>query len=236
MEAVARGTTVREPERGWKYHAWVDMSGGSNDDATLCIAHLDQDGRAVVDLVMNQGPPPPFDPRGAVSRFCAALQRYGVWTAHADAYAGETFRADFASRNVTLSRADLTASELYEEMEAPLNGRKVVLLDSPLVEQQLLGLVWRGGKIDHPPGEHDDFANAVAGAAHLCLKGAKDWGSIAWSVNKSTDLGVRVSGDERPPEFIRGRYEQGARHPHERVEPDAPEEMSERKRRAWGGA
>ena len=42
------------------------------------------------------------------------------------------------------------------------------LLDVPLLEQQLLGLVWRGNKIDHPGGEHDDWANAAAGVAHLC--------------------------------------------------------------------
>ena len=38
------------------------------------------------------------------------------------------------------------------------------MLDVPLLEQQLLGLVWRGGKIDHPNGEHDDWANAACGA------------------------------------------------------------------------
>ena len=36
-----------------------------------------------------------------------------------------------------------------------------VLPDVPELEQQLLGLVWRGGKIDHPQGEHDDFSNAT---------------------------------------------------------------------------
>jgi hypothetical protein len=28
-------------------------------------------------------------------------------------------------------------------------------------------LVMRGGKIDHPSGEHDDYANAAAGAVYL---------------------------------------------------------------------
>jgi hypothetical protein len=39
-----------------------------------------------------------------------------------------------------------------------------MLLDVPVLEQQLLGLVWRAGKIDHPNGEHDDFSNAGCGA------------------------------------------------------------------------
>ena len=44
----------------------------------------------------------------------------------------------------------------------------------PTLEQQLLGLVWRGGKIDHPPGEHDDLANAVAGVLHLLIRASPD--------------------------------------------------------------
>jgi hypothetical protein len=35
---------------------------------------------------------------------------------------------------------------------------------------RFLGLVWRGEKIDHPNGKHDDFANGAAGALHLANK------------------------------------------------------------------
>ena len=52
----------------------------------------------------------------------------------------------------------------------------MVLLDVPLMEQQLLGLVWRGGKIDHPGGEHDDWANAVAGCVALVAQPSSDVG------------------------------------------------------------
>ena len=31
------------------------------------------------------------------------------------------------------------------------------------IVEQLLGLVWKGGRIDHAAGEHDDWANAAAG-------------------------------------------------------------------------
>ena len=30
--------------------------------------------------------------------------------------------------------------------------------------------MWRGGRIDHPAGEHDDFANAAAGAVVLAAQ------------------------------------------------------------------
>ena len=62
-------------------------------------------------------------------------------------------------------------------MEPSLNAREVVLLDAPLVEQQLLGLVWHGGKIDHPGGEHDDWANAVAGVVALMAQPAVSAGT-----------------------------------------------------------
>lgn len=167
MEAIARGVVMRSPEPGTEYHAFVDMSGGSNDDATLAIAHRDLAGRIVVDAVVNQGPPPPFDPRGAVYRFVGILARYAIAQVTGDKYAGETFVAEFRRFGITYAVSPTTASQLYEALEPLINGRTLVLPDAPMLEQQLLGLVWRGGKIDHPAGEHDDWANAVAGAAAL---------------------------------------------------------------------
>ena len=66
-----------------------------------------------------------------------------------------------------MRRARVPKSDLYDALEPLLNARQVVLLDVPELESQLLGLVWRGGKIDHPSGEHDDYANAVAGVVSL---------------------------------------------------------------------
>src|SRR5207302_1633308 len=50
-----------------------------------------------------------------------------------------------------------------------VNGRRVELLDHPKMVAQLCALerrVWRGGRdsIDHPPNQHDDIINCVAGA------------------------------------------------------------------------
>ena len=50
-----------------------------------------------------------------------------------------------------------------------MNAGDVLLLDIPTMESELLGLIWRGNKIDHPAGEHDDYANAVAGATYSVL-------------------------------------------------------------------
>lgn len=173
MDAIERGVLQRAPVAGITYAAFVDMSGGSSDDAVLAIGHQDGAGRAVLDVVQDQGARPPFDPRKAVERFVVTLKTYGVGAVTGDKYAGETFVSDFASKGIGYHVSAETKSELYEAFEPRLNAREAVLLDAPTLEQQLLGLVWRGGRIDHPGGEHDDYANAAAGVAHVLLSGTR---------------------------------------------------------------
>lgn len=170
FDAIARGVTARPPEQGVQYAGFVDMSGGSSDDAVLGIAHRDADGRAVLDTVINQGQHPPFDPNKAVERFVRVLRDYRVSRVVGDRYAGETFRSQFVAAGIAYEVAKQTTSEIYESLEPRLNepGR-VVLVDVPTLEQQLLGLVWKGGKITHQSGEHDDFATAVAGVVEQVL-------------------------------------------------------------------
>jgi hypothetical protein len=167
MDAVERGVLRRPYDRRQRYVAFVDMSGGTSDDAVLAIAHKDAEGRALLDAIVNQGPRPPFDPRLAVQRFVSALKEYGVSRVTGDKYAGETFVADFERHRVAYHVSDKTKSQLYEAFEPLLNGNRVVLLDVAAVEQQLLGLGWRGGKIDHANGEHDDWSNAAVGVLVL---------------------------------------------------------------------
>ena len=167
MDSVERGVSVRPPEAGIVYFGFVDMSGGSSNDATLGIAHRDREGRVWLDRVVDQGQRPPFDPRKAVERFVGVLKEYGLKSVTGDRYAGETFRADFQRLNISYRVSELTKSEIYEELEPLLNGGRVILLDQPNLESQFLGLVWRANKIDHQGGEHDDHANAAAGAVWL---------------------------------------------------------------------
>ena len=159
----------RKPEPGVHYHAFVDMSGGSHDDACLAIAYKDPNGRAVVACLVNQGQPPPFDPRKAVERFAGICHEYGVRSVVGDKYAGETFLHDFLRHHIAYDVSVLPANKMYEAIEASFNAREIMLLDHAELESQLLGLCWRGGKIDHPPSEHDDFCNATVGALLLAL-------------------------------------------------------------------
>jgi hypothetical protein len=165
MAAIVTGRRRLARESGQTYVAFVDMSGGSSDDAVLGIAHLDERKVAVLDVLMSQTGSPPFNPRDAVRKFAAVLSEWGISSVVGDAYAGETFRRDFEEHGVAYRVSGRTKSEIYDAFEPKLNAGEVELLDDGKLQEQLLTLVIRGGgKIDHQPGDHDDWANAACGA------------------------------------------------------------------------
>ncbi len=181
MAAIVEGRSQLAPEPECIYKAFVDMSGGSDDDACLAIAHHDNDGgRIILDLVVSQSSKPPFNPRHAVQIFAELCKRYRVSSVTGDKYAGETFIRDFEQHGIVYQPCKLTKHDLYEQFEPVLNAGEVDLLDRPKLQQQLLGLVWRGTKIDHQVGEHDDWANAVAGAIWLFAKKEQEVRVWAW--------------------------------------------------------
>lgn len=199
MDAVERGVPVRAAQPSVAYRAFVDMSGGSSDDAVLGIGHADAAGRCVLDVLVDQGQRPPFDPNKAVERFVRTLKAYGISRVTGDRYAGETFRSQFADQGVAYVVSEKTKHELYEALEPTLNSRGVLLLDVSTLEQQLLGLVWRGGKIDHPSGEHDDYANACAGVVHILAQPQHDHSHdadiLAMNVRRPSYWGHPFEGD-----------------------------------------
>lgn len=155
------------PAEGVAYAAFVDMSGGSSDDACLAIAHRDDAERRILDLLVSQDGGVPFNPRAAVRKFVRVLKEYDIDEVTGDAYAGLTFRQDFEDEGIDYRLSPLPKTDLYEGIEPELNAGVVELLDLPKLQQQLSTLVVRGAKIDHKPGDHDDWANAAAGALHF---------------------------------------------------------------------
>ncbi len=171
MDSIVLGRRSLPPTKDVHYRAFNDMSGGSSDDAVLAIAHRDPiTNRTMLDLVMSQTGKPPFNPRHAVRKFAGLCKEYGVFNVTGDRYAGETFRQDFQDNGIAYRVSALTKSQLYEALEPKLNAGELEFLDVPKLQEQLLGLVFRGGKIDHQPNEHDDFANAAAGAITLASR------------------------------------------------------------------
>ncbi|HWV41314.1 hypothetical protein [Pseudorhodoplanes sp.] len=162
--AVIPNRRTVPPSPDHRYVGFVDMSGGSSDDATLGIAHKRQDGVAVVDAVLAQLGPPPFNPRDAVKRFAGILKEYRVSKVVGDNYAGTTFKHDFEALGIRYESCPVPKTELYEQFEPKLNAGEIELPDIPKLTDQLQGLVVRGSRVDHLPGEHDDWAKAAAGA------------------------------------------------------------------------
>jgi hypothetical protein len=173
MDSIERGVKTRMRDPGVQYVGFTDMSGGSNDDAVLGIAHKDIDGRAVLDLLANQGAPVPFDPLKTVVRFAAILKQWGLSSVCGDAYAGLTFVSAFANEGISYGVSELSKHEIYQECEAPLNAGNIILLDEPKLESEMLGLIWKGSRIDHGSGsaDHDDWSNAACGALNRVLSG-----------------------------------------------------------------
>jgi hypothetical protein len=170
VEAVTpRGRLELMPAADVRYVAFVDPSGGSADAMTLAIAHMDRE-MAALDLVREVRPP--FSPESVVDEFASILHSYRVSRVVGDRYAGEWPRERFRKRDIEYVTSERTKSDLYQALLPLINSGRAELLDLPRLIGQLCNLerrTARGGRdsIDHPPSQHDDLANAAAGALVL---------------------------------------------------------------------
>jgi hypothetical protein len=91
-------------------------------------------------------------------------------------------------------------SDLYIDLLAAINSRRVALLDNGKLINQLCSLerrVARSGRdsIDHAPGAHDDLANAVAG---LCAEAINKYGNYDVGYHAFRDLDLPASANDVP--------------------------------------
>jgi hypothetical protein len=194
------GVRERPPVRGTGYIGFVDPSGGSSDSMVLAICHRERDGRVVLDLVRERKPP--FSPEAVVAEFCETLK--AIHRLFGDHYAGEFAREPFRLRGINYQLADKPKSDLYRDALPLMNSGKVQLLDLPRLVLQLTQLerrVSRAGKdsIDHPPGAHDDLANAVCGAVVTAVSGP-------WQLKISDEVLRRFSVPSCPAAFLQPGY------------------------------
>jgi hypothetical protein len=175
------GDHVEMPRQAGKsYYAFVDPSGGSADGFTLAISHREGE-RVFVDCVREIRPP--FSPEGVVEEFAGVLKTYRVGVVRGDRYAGEWPREQFKKRGISYVVSDKTKSDLYRDLLPLLNSGLIVLPKNDRLISQLSNLerrVSRSGKdsIDHPPGFHDDVANAVAGAIDPVMTRRRAYASV----------------------------------------------------------
>ena len=152
---------------------------------TLAIAHRERE-TAILDLLAEVRPP--FSPDTVTETFAHLLTAYTIRTVTGDRYAGDWPREAFRKRGIryvvdwrdpkdVTKRVSLAKSDIYREILPLLNAGRVSLLDHDRLRRQLVSLERRTGStgrdsIDHPPGAHDDVANAACGALLLALRGA----------------------------------------------------------------
>jgi hypothetical protein len=197
LAAVVQGRKSLPPRKDIRYFGAVDMSGGTTDNAVVCICH-EENGKAIVDLVKKQaGEAKPFDPQRAVDQFARRLHEYGCGTVTGDYYGGSTFSFAFLKHNIHFRAVSGSATDQYEDFEPRLNNGAVELLDDPTTVEEFLTLVLKGAKITHESNSHDDHANAVALAVNAVLQSQQVVPAYAVAAGSSwTERGLDF-GDNR---------------------------------------
>jgi hypothetical protein len=176
LDAVTASVGERPPMPGMQYVAFVDPAGGSGADSfTLAIAHM-EDETSVLDCIREVQPP--FSPESISAEFANLMFTYGIRKCQGDRFAGLWPVEVFARYGVKYEQSAKAKSELYLTLLPQINSGSVMLLKNTRLILQLSALErrsTRGGRdaIDHGPKNHDDVANAVAGALLLAAIQAK---------------------------------------------------------------
>lgn len=171
---------------GSDYHAFVDPSGGSSDSFTLAIAtsRPSDDGSEEYQigvLCCLREYRPPFSPDTVVADIARTMRYYDLDSLTGDRYGGEWVIERFREHGVSYEPSERPKNDIYRNTLSLLNSGRVELLDNKRLFTQLCSLerrVARGGRdsIDHPPGGHDDLANAALGALELVAgKRSSSW-------------------------------------------------------------
>jgi hypothetical protein len=176
-QCVERQAFERPVVPGVTYSAFCDPSGGSADSMTLAIAHFDY-SKQIVTIDAIREAKPPFSPEQVTEEFCKLLKAYKVSSVVSDRFGGGWVVEQFSRFGIIVEPAPKPKSELYVDLLPLLNSKRIELLDHLRCFNQLINLersVARGGRstINHPPGQHDDVANAVAGAASMLISGSR---------------------------------------------------------------
>jgi hypothetical protein len=171
---IADATRPKPKELPWAsrttYHAFVDPAGGGQDEFTIAIGHREGDA-VVLDLVRGLH----GSPAEIAQEYSVLMRSYGIRRATGDRYAGRWPRDEFEKHGIRYDVSELDRSALYLEFLAAINSGCVELPPDQKLARQLCALERRAGRsgrdmIDHPPGGHDDRANACAGLVAICKK------------------------------------------------------------------
>lgn len=161
------------PRPNVRHIAFADPAGGGQsanaDHFTLAIGYPEAGSRVVVAGVWGRK----GSPAEIVAEYAAILRDYGVREVFADRFAAGWPVGEFLRHGIKLTHTDKNRSQLYSEVLPLFNTGRIELPDDTTLINQFAGLERRAGRnqeiIDHPPGQHDDHSNAVAGLAYHTL-------------------------------------------------------------------
>ena len=169
VEGAMRSSPLESPyDRQNRYAAFADPAGGGADEFTLSIGHVENKTTVIDCLRAQRG-----TPADIVAEYADILTAYGIRKVWLDRYAGSWPSDEFARHGIEAEQAKDARTGLYIDTLAALNSDRVELPPDNRMLQQFVGLERRKARsgretVDHPPGGHDDRANAVAGLiAHL---------------------------------------------------------------------
>lgn len=168
LDAVTRSAPlVRAYDRRYKYVGFVDPAGGGNDEFTMAIGHR-EGGTLIVDRVDAQR----GVPAEITARYAGILEDYRVKTIHLDKYAGSWPSDEFEKHSIKAEHSPKVRSELYIDSLQSINSQRIELPPDEVMLRQWQNLERRTSRtgretIDHPPGQHEDRANAAAGLIAL---------------------------------------------------------------------
>jgi hypothetical protein len=200
--AIAAGVFQREPERGVRYVAAVDPSGGGADAFVLSIVFRDANSRivqAVLKGARRVGNAAP-NLEAVVADFAATAKRYGCSEVTGDRYSANWVVQSFARHGIRYNVSDRDRSKAYLETKALFAEQKIILLDHADQAEQFRRLEVKhhasgATTVDHPANFHDDFSNCTALAA-ATLVGKPDVQYRIWRFDPHTGISTR----DRQPE------------------------------------
>ena len=174
--AIDPGVHERASLDGVTYFAGADASGGGEDHFTYCVAHKEQDGTVVQDVLRGYGRGQNLE--ATVKEIAATLRRYRLSRIQADRYAANWVVEAFRREGVTLETSKLPDGSILDQSGAYLESEplfmqgRVRLLDHPKQREwiTLEKHARPGGKtqVTHPKGGHDDYAASGARAFVQC--------------------------------------------------------------------
>ena len=191
------------PVKGRAYSCFVDPSGGRADFYCIAIGHRDET-RFVVDVI--QGRAPPFNPAEVTSEYARLAQDYGVSKVVGDNFGAEWVSQAWRDNGMDYERSEMPASQLALEALPTFARGSISLPDHAVLLRELKNLERRTSRsgrdtVSHPPGLHDDHANAVFGCLRTAIRPQNGLTTGAFGVGgrSATVLGAEWRNGLPPP-------------------------------------